>query len=88
MSHKNDKSAIVIVVFATIFIMFAFLKQFEEKPVHQIVYIKYISQTGYWSTYTLESKINHKVYEVQVSKNDYDNVKEGDSYSGKWKIKQ
>lgn len=87
MSTKNDKSAIVIIVFATLFVLFAFVKQFEQKPVSQIVYVKYILVGPYLNTYMFESNIDYKCYSVEVSKSDYDKVNQGDSYSGKWKVK-
>ena len=85
MSSKNDKSATLIVTFATIFIMFVFFKQCEDKPTYMIVEIKYVSKVDNNYIYILEAKRDNIWYTLEVDKVSYNNVKIGTPYNAKWK---
>lgn len=87
MSSKNDKSATLIVTFATIFIMFVFFKQFEDKSTYMIVEIKYISKVDNNYIYILEAKRDNIWYTLEVDKVSYNNLKIGTPYNAKWKPK-
>ena len=84
MSTKNDKSGIVIIVFATLFVLFAFAKQFEDKPTYMIVEIKYISKVNNQNVYIIESKRNNIWYQLETDKDSYYNSNIGTPLKARW----